>query len=99
MVPSPGILFVANLFLTLADASLGYHLAPLLVRIRLDEEGNPLVEPGSLRRLLGMVVGVFTLLNCIGYYGDNGLLLPVLTATILLDMSIMLIVSRRIAKR
>jgi len=94
-----GMLFVVNLLLTLADASLGYHLAPVLVSMRLDEEGEPFVPPQSLRRFLGVVVGLFTLLNCIGYFGENRVLLMVLTAAILLDMVIMVVICRRIVKR
>lgn len=96
---SSGMLFVVNLLLTIGDASLGYYLAPVLVSMRLDEEGHPFVQPQSLRRFLGVVVGLFTFLNCIGYYGDNRMLLLVLMLAILLDMVIMMFLCRQIRKR
>jgi hypothetical protein len=99
MAISAGLLFVVNLLLTLMDASVGYHLAPVLVRMRLDEEGEPMVQPRTLRSFLGVVVALFTFVNCSGYYRGSMILLQVLAVAILLDMAIMLLLWRRIAGR
>jgi hypothetical protein len=95
---SPDMLFAVNLLLILADASLGYHLAPVLVRMRVDEEGEPFLHPQSLRRFLGMVVALFTFVNCMGYFRGNTLLLLVLFVAILLDMAVMFLIWRRILR-
>lgn len=99
MVLSLSTLFGANLLLSLLDASIGYHLAPILVRIRLDEEGQPLVTVASLRRLLTAVVALFAFINCAAYYQGSSLVLAILAAAIVGDILIQFILAFRLGRR
>lgn len=79
-------IFIINMVLVLVDASLGFHLAPVLFRA---SAGNPETsEAGirSLRLLLTGVVALYMFFNCLAYFRNNAPLLLVVTVLILFDL-------------
>lgn len=79
-------LFALNSLLVLVDASVGYHLAPLLFRA-----GGGLPEASAqgvrmVRRLLTGVVVLYMFFNCLAFFRDNALLLMVVTVLVLFDL-------------
>lgn len=79
-------LFIINLFLVLVDASIGYHLAPLLFSV---SGGDPdTAENGvrSIRRLLTCIVVLYMFFNCLSYFRQQLSMLVLVTAFILFDM-------------
>ena len=81
------ILFIANGILILLDASLGYYLAPRMLRFTHHAETD---DPGpvirGIRRMLTGVVTLYMFFNCLAYFrADNGLM-AVVTALIVLDL-------------
>ena len=71
-------LFLLNTVMILVDASVGYHMAPLLLAGT--GEANA-VESGvrSTRRLLSAVVALYMYFNCMGYF--QGLMSYLLTVS------------------
>lgn len=79
--------FILNTVLILLDASLGYHLAPHLLRIApQDEEREPLAFIRGIRRMLTGVVILYMFFNCLAYFRHNTALLMLVTALIVLDL-------------
>lgn len=79
-------IFIINMLLVLVDASLGFHLAPVLFRV---SGGNPETSAAgirSLRLLLTGVVALYMFFNCLAYFRNNAPLLLVVTALILFDL-------------
>lgn len=88
-------LFVLNILLVLVDASVGYHLAPLLFRAG---GGAPeAAENGvrNVRRLLTGVVVLYMFFNCLAYFRYNGPLLLLVTMLVLFDLAGQLYVRHR----
>jgi hypothetical protein len=89
---SPEILarsiFFLNILLVLADASLGYHLAPRLLR-QPDSEEPELRETAirTVRRMLTVLVSLYMFFNCMGYFNGNIELLLVVTALVTCDLA------------
>lgn len=88
---SPNILllslFILNILMVLLDASLGYHLAPRLLRMPDSEE--PEQRETSIRAVRGMLtvmVVLYTFFNCLGYFRGNVMLLLIVTAVIVFDL-------------
>lgn len=91
-------LFALNIFLVLLDASVGYHLAPLLYRA---SGGDPEVaEAGSrgVRKLLAAVVTLYMFFNCLAFFRQNDPLLVLVTAMILFDLGGQLYIRHRSKK-
>lgn len=81
-------LFVLNTLLVLLDASLGYHLAPHLLRLApQDEEREPLTFIRSIRRMLTGVVILYMFFNCLAYFRQDNALLILVTVLIVLDLA------------
>ncbi len=89
-------LFILNILLVLLDASLGYHLAPRIVRMRGQEEPE-LQESAvrSVRGLLTALVVLYMLFNCQGYFNGNRTLLLLVTAMVVFDLAGQLYLKRR----
>lgn len=89
-------LFILNILLVLADASLGYHLAPRVARMRGQEEPE-LQESAvrSIRGLLTALVVLYMFFNCQGYFNGNRTLLLVVTAMVVFDLAGQLYLRRR----
>ena len=80
-------LFTLNTLLVLLDASLGYHLAPRLLRLP-DAEESELRERTirAVRRFLGGLVALYMFFNCLGYFRGNNVLLLIVTALVVSDL-------------
>ncbi|MCM0082479.1 hypothetical protein L4X63_12845 [Geomonas sp. Red32] len=79
-------LFVVNFVLTLVDASIGYHAAPLLVRLTNGGEEAEESATRTVRSLLAAVVGSYMFLNCLFYFNPRPSLLLTVTGFIVVDM-------------
>lgn len=79
--------FVFNIGLILLDASLGYHLAPNLLRFSpQDEDRDPAAFVRTIRRMLNVVVLLYMFFNCLAYFRQDTTLLAVVTVVIMLDL-------------
>lgn len=79
--------FTLNIVLILLDASLGYHLAPYLLRLTpQDDERDPLLFVRSIRRMLTGVVILYMFFNCLAYFRQDTPLMAVVTLLIALDL-------------
>jgi uncharacterized protein YneF (UPF0154 family) len=80
-------LFVLNILLVLIDASLGYHLAPRLLRN--PDPDEPEQNESAVRTVRGMLtilVALYMFFNCLGYFNDNRDLMLIVTAMIVFDL-------------
>lgn len=81
------LMFILNFTLVLLDASLGYHLAPHLLRLSpRDEDSDPEAFVRSIRRMLTGVVMLYMFFNCLAYFRQNSTLMAVVTVLIALDL-------------
>lgn len=79
--------FSLNIALTLLDASLGYHLAPHLLRLTSQHaDSDPAAVVRSIRRMLSGVVLLYTFFNCLAYFRQDGALMAIVSVLILLDL-------------
>jgi hypothetical protein len=85
-------IFVLNWLLIIADAALGYHIAPLIVRMG-EEPDTEAVERGTqaIRRLLAFVVALYMFFNCLTFFRENVLLLLLVSGIIVLDIAFQLV--------
>ncbi len=87
--------FIANALLILIDASVGYHLAPVLFRA---SGGAPeMAEIGvrNVRRLLTGVVALYMFFNCLAYFRNDRSLLLLVSGLVLFDLGGQLYVRHR----
>ncbi|QXE89098.1 hypothetical protein KP001_11535 [Geomonas subterranea] len=94
--------FVANIFLTFIDATIGYLAAPALAALMgSGEEGS---EEGSegpvggIRRLLSFVVALYMFFNCLAYFDRIGWLLYFTTAVLAVDITAQLVIFRKMTR-
>ena len=87
-------IFILNTLLVLADAALGYHFAPRLLAGMGEQES---VEAGvrTTHRLLPVVVALYMLFNCLGYFQGRTVYLLSVCSLILLDMTLQLLLCRK----
>lgn len=79
--------FSLNIVLILLDASLGYHLAPHLLRLTpQSEDSDPAAVVRNIRRLLTGVVTLYMFFNCLAYFRQDTTLMAVVTVLIVLDL-------------
>jgi hypothetical protein len=90
-------LFIANCLLTIADATVGYRVVPLLLTRRFEQgddydiDGDPDAparRARSIRRLLAGMVALYMFCNCYAYTRREPLILAIITAVLLLDLSV-----------
>jgi hypothetical protein len=79
-------IFILNVVLVLCDASLGYHLAPLLGRRSAEDDEDSERTTGGMRKLLTGVVAFYVFLDCLAYSRGSLAFLLVATGIIVLDM-------------
>ena len=91
-------LFILNLVLTLADAAIGYHVAPTLMRRFTPDPETAELSVRGMRTMLGGVVAIYMFFNCLGYFRQNGVMLLAVTAIVVVDMVAQLVVRRKIGK-
>ncbi|MBU5614966.1 hypothetical protein [Geomonas azotofigens] len=89
--------FVANIFLTFIDATIGYHAAPALAAlVGSDEEENEGAVHG-IRRLLSFVVALYMFFNCFAYFDRVAWLLYCTTVVLAVDITAQLVIFRKMA--
>ncbi len=89
-------LFILNILLVLLDASLGYHLAPCLLRMADPDE--PETQEHAVRTVRGMLtvlVMLYMFFNCWGYFRGNSGLLLIVTGMLLFDLGAQAYLRRR----
>ncbi len=89
-------IFVANFLLVIVDATLGYHLAPRLVRPGATDPDTVERLAGGLRRLLTCVVALYMFFNCFAYFRMSVVLILVVTGVILVDIAVQLGMRRKL---
>ena len=92
-------IFTLNIFLTLADASIGYFVAPILVRLVSDDEEATELALRKIRSLLATVVSLYMFFNCAAYFRREAVLLLVVSGVILVDIVSQLVVRNRYLHR
>lgn len=92
-------LFLINLLLVLADASVGYHLAPYFFRAT--GGGPEEAQRGirSIRRTLTLVVTLYMFFNCLAYFRHDSTLLTIVTVLVTVDLGGQLYVRHRTRRR
>lgn len=88
-------LFVVNILLVLVDASVGYHLAPLLFQAGGGDPEDAESGVGGVRKLLTGVVLLYMFFNCFAFFRYNGPLLLLVTALVLFDLGGQLYIRHR----
>jgi hypothetical protein len=92
-------LFVVNIVLAIGDASLGYHLAPLLGRRGAEDDEEAEKTTRGMRKLLSGVVALYVFLDCLAFSrGSRGFMI-IVTLVILLDMAGQLVVMNKLRKK
>lgn len=91
-------IFVGNFFLVLADATIGYHLAPRLIRPGATDPETVARLTGGIRRLLSCVVALYMFFNCFAYFRGNAPLILAVCGVILLDIAVQLAVRRNLRR-
>lgn len=80
-------MFVGNTILIILDASLGYHVAPNLMRLAPGEgEGTTESSVKSIRRMLAGVVTLYMFFNCLAYFRQETTLMMIVSTLILVDL-------------
>ena len=98
ILPYQEQLFVVNLVLTIVDAAVGYHVAPLLLsRQAADDDGSPL-SVAEVRRLLAVMGGLYMFGNCLARYGERPLLLLLVLVAVVLDIVVQLLIRGRLKR-
>ena len=92
-------IFIFNVFLTLVDATIGYHAAPLLVRLGAanDEDAGQAVR--GVRKLLTGVVALYMFFSCLAFFRAQPVFLLVVTSVIVVDIVAQLAISRKMRMR
>ena len=87
-------IFIFNILIILADAALGYHFAPQLLAGMSEPEA---IEAGvrTTRRLLPVIVALYMLFNCLGYFQGRTVYLLSVSGLILVDMVLQLLLRRK----
>lgn len=91
-------LFILNLVLTLADAAIGYHVAPALMRRFTPDPETAELSVRGMRTMLGGVVALYMFFNCLGYFRQNGVMLVVVAVIVVVDMVAQVVVRRKVGK-
>ncbi|GAM08818.1 hypothetical protein OR1_01092 [Geobacter sp. OR-1] len=92
-------IFLANATLVIVDATLGYFMAPLLVRkISVEQPGSDVWTTNSIRKLLSAVVALYMFFDCLAYFGDNSMLLLIVTIVVILDIMLQVFVRWKLGR-
>ncbi|HWI40939.1 MAG TPA: hypothetical protein VNX25_05570 [Verrucomicrobiae bacterium] len=86
-------LFVVNILLGLADASVAWHRTPAFVTMLTGSPGDKAVA--DVRSLLPLLVALYTSLNCYAYHHREILYLAGVSILLCADIATQLYVSRR----
>lgn len=90
------IIFVLNILLVLLDATVGYHLAPGLLRMTANRDDEAQKDTlRKIRNLLSGLVALYMFVNCLGYFGRNFVLMMIVAGMIALDLAVQLFMYKR----
>lgn len=92
-------IFIVNIVLALCDASMGYHLAPILGRRGAVNDEDAERTTRGMRKLLSGVVALYVFLDCIAYSRRSLVFLLVVAAIIVLDMVGQLLVRHKLLRK
>ena len=92
-------IFISNVFLTIADATIGYHAAPTLVRLGASDEESAVLSLRRVRTLLAGVVAIYMFCNCLAFFNRQPFFLLVVTGVIVLDIVAQLMVIGKMRNR
>lgn len=92
-------IFAFNILLTIIDATIGYHAAPILVRAAAVNEEALESAAKTIRTMLALVVALYSFFSCLAFYRQKPLLLLIVTAVIVADIVAQIIVSRKMKNR
>lgn len=94
------LIFILNILLVLVDASLGFFLAPHLLRLP-DTDEAELRETAvrTVRRMLTALVALYMFFNCLGYFNGDMSLLLIVTALVVSDLGGQVYLRRRAKRR
>ena len=87
--------FILNWLLIIGDASLGYFVLPLLLRRDPGASSGDGTSVGRMRRLLTATVMLYMLVNCYAYFRQYSTLLYIVTALVVLDIIVQIVVRQR----
>jgi uncharacterized membrane protein len=99
MDPFLPYLFIFNVFLTFVDATIGYHTAPVLVRLGAANEEDAEHAVRGVRKLLTGVVALYMFFSCLAFFRGQPTFLLVVTAVIVVDIVAQLVLSRKMRTR
>ena len=87
-------IFICNTLAVLGVTALGYHLAPRLLAGMDEPEA---VETGvrTTRGLLPVVVALYMFFNCLGYFQGRTTYLLAVSALLLVDLVLQLLIRRK----
>jgi len=87
-------IFIFNTLTVLGVTALGYHLAPRLLAGMDEPEA---VETGvrTTRKLLPLVVALYMFFNCLGYFEGRTAYLLGVSALLLVDLALQLLMRRK----
>lgn len=95
----PTYTFVANIFLTFIDATIGYYAAPALAAlVGGGEEGGEGAVQG-MRRLLSFVVALYAFFNCLAYFDCISWLSYFISGVLAVDITAQLVIYRKMTSR
>ncbi|WP_224983304.1 hypothetical protein [Geomonas agri] len=89
--------FVANIFLTFIDATIGYYAAPALAALVGTGAEGAEGSVRGIRRLLSFVVALYMFFNCLAYFDRVAWLLYSTTAVLAVDITAQLVFFRKVA--
>ncbi len=99
MEPHHAYIFVANIFLTFIDATVGYHAAPALTMLAGGEEEGAERAVRGVRKLLAWVVTLYMFFNCLAYFDQKPWLLYLTALVLAVDIAAQLVIFRKMADR
>lgn len=88
-------LFVANIFLTFIDATIGYHAAPAIAVLAGTEEEAAEHAVRGIRRLLSYVVTLYMFFNCLAFFDRIPWLLCGTAAVLAVDIAAQAVIMRK----
>lgn len=89
-------ILAGNVVLTLLDAAIGYHVAPILVRATATDPDSREQAARTVRAMLALVVALYSFFSCLAYFRQKPVLLLVVTAVIVADIVTQLFLCRKL---
>ncbi|QWV94333.1 hypothetical protein KP004_03870 [Geomonas oryzisoli] len=88
--------FVANIFLTFIDATIGYYAAPAIAALAGSDQEEAEGSVRGIRSLLSFVVALYMFFNCLAFFDRTPWLLYLTTAVLVVDVTAQLVIIRKV---